>query len=80
MHNQTCILPGLICMVIHLLLLPLLLVLVLVFVCAAIFVLHFFLLLVSVFFVRGVLVIASVKKYKNINFPLANPEDNTVIK
>lgn len=38
----------------YLLLLPLLLVLVLVFVCAAIFVLHLFPLLVSVFFVRGV--------------------------
>ena len=39
--------------VIYLLLFPLLLVLVFVFVCAAIFVLH--LLLVSVFFIRGVL-------------------------
>lgn len=44
----------------YLLLLPLLLVLVLVFVCAAIFVLHLFSLLVSVFFVRGV----PVKFYK----------------
>lgn len=60
LHNHTCILPLIICMVIHLLLLPLLLVLVLVFVCAAIFVLHLFLLLVSVFSVREVLLIARV--------------------
>lgn len=43
---------------IHLLLLPFLLVLVLVFVCAAIFVLHLF--LISVFFIRRVLVIARI--------------------
>lgn len=66
LHNHTCILPQ-ICMVIHLLLLPLLLVLVLVFVCAAIFVLHLFLLLVSVFFVRGVPVIARGLKNKILN-------------
>lgn len=54
-------------MVIHLVLFPLLLVLVLVFVCAAVFVLHLFLLFILVFFVR-VPVIASLIKQQNISF------------
>lgn len=49
----------------HLLFFPLLLVLFLILVCAAIFVLHLFLLLISVLFIRGILVITIVLEIHN---------------